>query len=164
MLAIGVYLGAPWLVNPILSGLSVLLVYLLVWNMYDRVTARLSLMLLATSPWFLFLGMSYMTHIFSLVAPLGAAVAACKLRQGASLWWGAAGGLGGDRADLDGTNLISAGGIVNTGAIRTGQDGGGVGGTQIGNGLGGVEFPLLLPTETTVFLNTTGDVGYSIGP
>ena len=94
VLAIGAFLGVPWLVNPVLAGLCVLLAYLLISNLYDRMTGRLTLVLLATSPWFLFLGMSYMTHMLSLACALGAAVAVWHIRQRGSLWWGVAGGLG----------------------------------------------------------------------
>ncbi len=94
VLAIGVFLGAPWLVNPVLAGVCVLLAYLLIWRLYDRVTGRLTLVLLATSPWFLFLGMSFMTHMLSLACALGAALAVWHIRQQGSLWWGVAGGLG----------------------------------------------------------------------
>ncbi len=36
LLAVGVRLGVPWLVNPLLGGVNVLLAYLLVWGLYQR--------------------------------------------------------------------------------------------------------------------------------
>lgn len=94
VLAVGAFLGAPWLVNPVLASVCVLLTYLLIWQLYDRVTGRLTIVLLATSPWFLFLGMTLMNHMLSLACALGAAVAVGRIRQGWSLWWGVPGGLG----------------------------------------------------------------------
>ncbi|MFQ5690919.1 MAG: ArnT family glycosyltransferase [Gemmatimonadota bacterium] len=72
-LAIGSRFGVPGLVNPILAGLAILLAYLLTWDLYDRRVARATVLLLATSPWLLFMAMSYMTHLLSLVCALGAA-------------------------------------------------------------------------------------------
>lgn len=74
ILAIGVRLGAPWLVNPILSGGCILLVYALMRRLDTARSARLATLLLATSPWFLFLGMSLMTHTATLACALAAAL------------------------------------------------------------------------------------------
>src|SRR5690606_10366434 len=74
-LSVGVLLGAPWLVNPVLNALNVLLASMLLHAVYDRRTARLAVLLLAVSPWFLFMGMNFMTHTFTLTCALAAAVA-----------------------------------------------------------------------------------------
>ena len=75
VLAIGVKLGVPWLVNPVLTGVNVLLAYLLLQRIYDLRTARLATLLLTLSPMHLFLGMSYMAHAitytFAILAALG---------------------------------------------------------------------------------------------
>lgn len=94
MLAIGVWLGAGWLVNPVLTGLNILVGYLLLRELYSRRTARLSIFLLALSPWYVFMGMNFMTHQFTLTCALLAAVGvAWAGRTGRSVWaW--AGGLG----------------------------------------------------------------------
>ncbi len=99
-LAIGSLAGAPWLVNPVLAGIGILLAYLLVWELYSRRTARLCLLLLAASPWYLFLGMSLMSHMSSLACALGAGVCAARSRRaggssGRIGWAVAAGGLAG---------------------------------------------------------------------
>lgn len=106
MLAVGVLLGAPWLVNPLLGGINVLLGYLLIWQLYDRRSARLAAVLLATSPWFVFMGMNFMTHTFSLTCALAAGVLVLRARQTHSAAWaGLAGvmlGIGSIIRPLDG--------------------------------------------------------------
>jgi 4-amino-4-deoxy-L-arabinose transferase-like glycosyltransferase len=74
MLAIGEKLGAIWLVNPILAGLCVLLAYLFFQEIYSRSFARIAVLLLCCSPWFIFLAMSFMSHVFTLACALSAAV------------------------------------------------------------------------------------------
>lgn len=87
MLALGALLGAAWLVNPFLAGLNVLLAYVLLREIYPRRTARISILLLALSPWYIFLGMSFMTHMFSLTCALLAAIGvAWSRRDGKSIW------------------------------------------------------------------------------
>jgi len=94
MLALGVRLGAPWLVNPLLAGVCVLLTYLLVQELYDRKTARWVVVLLCASPWFLFMSMNFMTHTFTLTCALAAAVlVAWAKRQQRMVWALLAGGL-----------------------------------------------------------------------
>ncbi len=70
VLAIGVRLGVPFLVNPVLAGVCVLLTYLLVQELSDRPTARLSALLLAVSPWHLLMSMNFMSHVLSLTLAL----------------------------------------------------------------------------------------------
>jgi hypothetical protein len=87
LLALGVRFGAPWLVNPLLAGLNLLLAYLFIREIYDRWTARLSLLLLCASPWFLFMGMNLMTHTFTLTCALaGALSVAWSRRTGRARW------------------------------------------------------------------------------
>ncbi len=93
VLALGVLAGAPWLVNPLLAGLSVLVASLLFQRFFDRRTARIALLLLCTSPWFLFLSMSFMSHAASLLAALIASWAVARMRGGGGWMWGAAAGL-----------------------------------------------------------------------
>jgi hypothetical protein len=70
VLAMGVKLGVPWLVNPVLGGVCVLLTYLLVQELADRATARATTFLLAVSPWHLLMSMSFMSHVLSLTLAL----------------------------------------------------------------------------------------------
>ncbi len=95
ILALGVLVGAPWLVNPVLGGLAVVLTHASVREIYqDRVVARLSTILLATSPWFLFMSMNFMTHTLTLVAALLAAWCTARLVRGGGWGWAVAGGIG----------------------------------------------------------------------
>ena len=93
VLSIGTLLGVPWLVNPILAAINVVLTYLLLTHMYSRQLARLSLLLLAVSPWYLFLGMSYMTHVFALTCMLTAACGVAITRHTGNPVWSWLGGL-----------------------------------------------------------------------
>lgn len=109
VLAIGTLLGVPWLVNPVVGGLGVLLAFLLVRDLYDPETARLVVLLLAVSPWYVYLAMSFMTHTVTFACALAAAVAVIRARAGAggtaALWGGLAGaslGLGVLVRPLDG--------------------------------------------------------------
>jgi dolichyl-phosphate-mannose-protein mannosyltransferase len=94
VLALGAFFGVPWLVDPLLSGAAILLAYLLVRELADRRTARICVALLALSPWFLFLGMSFMTHTWTLVCALLAALGVARAKRTASLGWAALGGAG----------------------------------------------------------------------
>lgn len=92
VLSVGVLLGVPWLVNPILAGVNVVLTYLLVRELSDRSTARLVVVLLALSPWHLFLAMSFMPHIVMLTFALTAALAIARARRMKSAIWALVGG------------------------------------------------------------------------
>ena len=81
ILAVGVRAGVPWLVNPLLSALCILLVHKLVRHYESPRTARLLTLLLAVSPWFLFLGMSLMTHTATLACALAAALGIATARE-----------------------------------------------------------------------------------
>lgn len=93
VLAVGAFLGTPWLVNPILAGISVWLAYRLLADLYDDATARIGTLLLALSPWLLFLSMGLMNHTLQLAAVLGGAVALTRLRETGRLRWAAIGGV-----------------------------------------------------------------------
>jgi len=81
MLALGSLLGVPWLINPLLAGLCVLLAYLLAQEIWSRTTARLVVLLMCLSPWFIFLSMSFMAHIFTLFCVLAGALAVARMRR-----------------------------------------------------------------------------------
>jgi uncharacterized membrane protein YhaH (DUF805 family) len=85
ILAIGSFFNVPWLVNPVLASLCILLAYALSRELFSRDTARLIVLLMCLSPWFIFLAMSYMAHIFTLACVLGAALAIARLRRHAHL-------------------------------------------------------------------------------
>lgn len=91
VLALGARVGVPWLVNPLLAGLNVVLAWLVVREVYGEPVARRVALLLAASPWHLFLGMSMMTHQATLAAALGAAwgtAVARRTNRVGPAWWG----------------------------------------------------------------------------
>ncbi len=82
VLALGVLIGAEWLVNPLLAGLTVLLAHRLVERCADRWLANLVALLLATSPWLLATGATLMTHTLSGALITGAWLALVEARAG----------------------------------------------------------------------------------
>jgi hypothetical protein len=62
----GVLLGAPWLVNPVLGALTLLVVYRLGELVYDRATSLLALFFMLFSPFFILHSASYFAHPSSL--------------------------------------------------------------------------------------------------
>jgi 4-amino-4-deoxy-L-arabinose transferase-like glycosyltransferase len=61
--------------------------------MYARRTARLALLLLCASPWFVLMSMNFMTHTFTLFAALIAAVATARARRTGRLAWAVPAGI-----------------------------------------------------------------------
>jgi hypothetical protein len=92
VLSLGILLGAPWLVNPVLAGLNLILIYLLLQALFSRYVARVSVLLLCASPWYVFMGMSFMTHMSSLIFALCAALALEKARRSGKAMWAWLGG------------------------------------------------------------------------
>jgi hypothetical protein len=74
LLAVGVLLHAAWLVNPLLGAVNVILVAVLARRLYGTVTGVVSAVLVASSPFFLFLTGEYMAHGVTLTYLLGASV------------------------------------------------------------------------------------------
>jgi 4-amino-4-deoxy-L-arabinose transferase-like glycosyltransferase len=93
MLALGVRLGAPWLVNPLLAGVNVLLSYLLLRDLYDRRTARMAVFLLTVSPWNVFMAMNFMNHTFTVTCALAAGVLVTWARRSGHAWWAGLAGI-----------------------------------------------------------------------
>ena len=81
VLAIGAWAGVPWLVNPVLGGLNILLAHAVLTSMHGRQTARLATLFLAVSPWFVFMAMNFMTHQVTLFFALLGALAVSRLRE-----------------------------------------------------------------------------------
>jgi 4-amino-4-deoxy-L-arabinose transferase-like glycosyltransferase len=67
LLAVGVLLGGPWLVNPLLCGLAIAVTYVFARSVYGGATALLGAALLTTSPWLLLMSGSMMSHPAGLV-------------------------------------------------------------------------------------------------
>jgi hypothetical protein len=106
VLALGVCLGVPWLVNPVLAGINILLAYALFGELYSRRLARLSVALLGVSPWYLFMSMNFMTHTFTLTCALAGFLALALARRTGKIRWawlaGAMAGAGSLIRPLDG--------------------------------------------------------------
>lgn len=62
ILTLGIWLSMPWLVNPLLAGLSVLLAHRLTKILTTAQKANIVALLMATSPWFLSASASLMPH------------------------------------------------------------------------------------------------------
>ena len=87
VLSIGVKIGLPWLVNPILAGINTLLASFFFKEIFKPLYARLALLLLCTSPWFLYMGMNWMSHTLMLTLMLLAAASLLVvLRTGRIAW------------------------------------------------------------------------------
>jgi hypothetical protein len=93
ILALGMIVGVPWLVNPLLAGVNVLLACLIVEQMYDNRTARIVCVLLCVSPWHVFMAMNFMSHTASLTCLLAAVLAVQRMRQSGNIWWSIPGGV-----------------------------------------------------------------------
>ncbi len=81
LLAIGAAARIPWIVDPILAALAVLIAHAVLREIYPPRVARGATVLLALSPWLLFLGMSFMTHVATLVFSLAAALGVARARR-----------------------------------------------------------------------------------
>ncbi|HXI19757.1 MAG TPA: glycosyltransferase family 39 protein, partial [Gemmatimonadales bacterium] len=92
-LAVGSLLHLEWLINPLLGALNLLLAWALLVRLYDGRTARLGALLLAVSPWYLFLAMSFMAHQWTLTCALLAALGVIRARQEDGLGGALLGGL-----------------------------------------------------------------------
>lgn len=67
----GIWTGLPWLINPVLAGLSVLLLHRFLRVQSDRGIANLAVLLLAVSPWYLSISSTFLIHTFSGTLVLG---------------------------------------------------------------------------------------------
>ena len=61
-LMFGIFLCAPWIVNPIFATLSTILLYKCALSYYDEDTARISTIFYCISPFVLFMSASFMNH------------------------------------------------------------------------------------------------------
>ena len=95
LLTVGVLIGAPWIINPILAFVAILLAYNIVLRQVDRATAKLVSLLMAASPWYLGTAASLMPHMITLTLTLFAWWALLHSRdQGAkTLRWALLAGL-----------------------------------------------------------------------
>src|SRR5262245_29097567 len=87
ILSLGAWVGTTWLVNPVLTGVNVWLVWKLMSRLYPAAVAQLATVLFCVSPWNLWVGMSYMTHTSTLTFALLAALAIAKAYDGGPIGW-----------------------------------------------------------------------------
>lgn len=80
-LALGVKIGAPWIINPLLAVISVLLLHRFMKTMTDRGTANLVILLMAASPWYISMAATQLIHTFTYALILGAWVLLLKARE-----------------------------------------------------------------------------------
>jgi len=92
-LAAGWWMGVPWLVNPLLGGATVLLAHVLIRRLYDRELADAAALLLAASPWLLFMSANMMTHQLTSVLSLLGLIGVERARASGSVAGGALAGL-----------------------------------------------------------------------
>ena len=78
ILSVGELLRAPWLINPVLAGVAAIALYDFVASIADEVTARVSAMLFALSPFVLFMSGSQMNHVGTLTCLLLALAALAR--------------------------------------------------------------------------------------
>lgn len=81
LLAAGLAMRLEWLVNPILGGVGLLLVYRLAHGWYGRRTALLAAVLWAASAWVIVMSATYMNHAAAVVFALGAWTFAMAVRR-----------------------------------------------------------------------------------
>lgn len=66
LLAVGVLLGIPWLVNPLLGALTIMGIYLIAAQLYNAKIAKLSALLASASSFFLFMSSEFLSHTSTL--------------------------------------------------------------------------------------------------
>jgi 4-amino-4-deoxy-L-arabinose transferase-like glycosyltransferase len=93
LLAVGAKLGVPWLINPLLGGLVILLAHALVRRLYDREIADATTLLLGASPWLLFMSANFMAHTASLAFGLLGLLGVARAKEEGSVSGAALAGL-----------------------------------------------------------------------
>jgi len=96
LLAFGLILGAPWLVNPIFAAGTLLLAYGIARRLLGETEAEIAAVLLLISPFVLFMSASYMNHVttgFFLALALYSALRAVEA-SGRRVIWSVVCGLG----------------------------------------------------------------------
>lgn len=84
ILAAGVLVGLPWLVNPVLAATTILLCHAVFRRVASRGVANVTILLIALSPWFLATSSSLMNHTATLTLALAAWLALLSARTAGS--------------------------------------------------------------------------------
>jgi len=87
VLSLGALAGLPWLVNPILGGITILLTHDVVRRLYDRGTANVTVLLLGVSPWLIYMSGEFMAHPLSVVLTLIAILSLLRAVAGTRWAW-----------------------------------------------------------------------------
>ena len=93
VLALGYLAELPWLVNPLLGGIAILMAHALVKRLYDADVADGVVLLLAASPWLLYLSASLMPHALTLALSVAGLLGVVRARNEGSIIWGGVAGL-----------------------------------------------------------------------
>jgi hypothetical protein len=93
VLAIGMVLGAPWTINPLLGAATIVLLHRLAVSLYSRRVADIAVILVAASPMFLLMSAGLMSHPLSLVLGLLAVLGWRHAVEDRSGGWAVAGGV-----------------------------------------------------------------------
>jgi hypothetical protein len=94
VLALGILLGVPWLVNPVLGGVGIVVAHALVRCLHTRGMANGVTLLLAFSPAYLIVSASFMSHTLSIVCAMLCLLGIARARATGKLWWAGLAGLG----------------------------------------------------------------------
>lgn len=94
LLALGLLLGVPWLVNPLLGGVAVILIYLLGAEVHSRRVGILAAVLSGVSLWMLLMSSSLMSHTASMAAGALFVLFAFRSLRAPTIGNGLAAGLG----------------------------------------------------------------------
>ncbi|HJT58405.1 MAG TPA: glycosyltransferase family 39 protein, partial [Ktedonobacteraceae bacterium] len=82
----GIWLGIPWLIEPILGTLALLGIGLIAARLYDRRVATLAILLGVLSPFYSYLASSYLSHAIALFYLVWGLWALLRFAQGEAHW------------------------------------------------------------------------------
>lgn len=82
----GIWLGMPWLVEPVLGTLALLGIGLIAARLYNRRVATLAVLLGCLSPFYSYLAASYLSHTIALFYLVWGLWAFLRFRQGGAGW------------------------------------------------------------------------------
>ncbi|MGH2487220.1 MAG: ArnT family glycosyltransferase, partial [Ktedonobacterales bacterium] len=86
MLAVGILLGAPWLVEPLLGTLALLGIGLIAARLYDRRVATIAVLLGVLSPFYSYIAASYLSHAVALFFLVWGFWLLLRFAQGGAGW------------------------------------------------------------------------------
>jgi len=86
MLAVGVKLGVPWLVEPVLGTLALLATGLIAARLFDRRVATIAVLLGVLSPFYTYIAASYLSHTVAFFFLAWGTWALLRFAQGEAGW------------------------------------------------------------------------------